>query len=299
MLRAQLDRVQLKVDGTLQELWTKSNIGGPTSLSLRRCRPAPPFRRPDSSRLLGGSPSLDAGRSVAAAGPALQLPANLNVPLFSGFRVESNVKRAQALQDAATGARSGSSARTWRWRWRAPTGRCGALALLRDVQAAALRAAARGRGGGDGARDGRAGAADRRNRAQLRRLQHAATLADLAGQAREAAAQLGVALGVDRRRWCWSIVPPSPDAPPPPVDELLADAPGAARAARSPSCRCEAQHQAMRMAQSGYYPQLDARSALFQFGNNPFNSASGARAAAVGGQPVHQHRRQLARRARR
>src|SRR6185436_3808596 len=29
LLRSQLDRLSLKVDGSLQELWTKSNIGGP------------------------------------------------------------------------------------------------------------------------------------------------------------------------------------------------------------------------------------------------------------------------------
>ncbi|MFI5291080.1 MAG: hypothetical protein ACHQ17_15575, partial [Polyangia bacterium] len=30
VLRAQLDRVSLKIDGSLQELFNKSNIGGPT-----------------------------------------------------------------------------------------------------------------------------------------------------------------------------------------------------------------------------------------------------------------------------
>src|SRR5947209_11270786 len=30
VLRAQLDRFSLKIDGSVQELWNKSNIGGPT-----------------------------------------------------------------------------------------------------------------------------------------------------------------------------------------------------------------------------------------------------------------------------
>src|SRR5688500_15029854 len=71
VLRAQLDRVSFTVDAQVQELWAKSNIGGD---------------REDS---------FDGGLGLSYAS------ANLTVPVFSGFRVESTVARAHDLEEAA------------------------------------------------------------------------------------------------------------------------------------------------------------------------------------------------------
>src|SRR5256885_7842743 len=121
--------------------------------------------------------------------------AKLDYYLFSGFRVEANVKRAKATQQAAIvqikQQRKDTALAVARFYWQVRR-----FLMLRDVQQASLQrmvdaeAVAAGR-----VKAGLAPPIDR-NRATQRKLSQMATLEDLAGQARAAAAQLGVALGV-------------------------------------------------------------------------------------------------------
>ena len=114
VLRSQLDRVSLKVDGQLQELWAGSNIGGP-----RQCTTAatsdPTLCTQAGGQLVGAQ---QGGLGL------LNVAANLNVPLFSGFRVSSNVARAKKLEELPRSPACGSSAWTPHWRWPVPTGTC-------------------------------------------------------------------------------------------------------------------------------------------------------------------------------
>src|SRR5206468_13013475 len=119
----------------------------------------------------------------------------LNVPIFSGLRVESNVKRAQKLDEAAVvsirQARKDLALSVARAYWSVRR-----LALLIDVQRDSLARLREAEAVTDGRlKAGLAPPIDR-NRAVLRRLNLAAQLADLAGQLREATVQLAVTLGV-------------------------------------------------------------------------------------------------------
>src|SRR5262249_8838769 len=77
VLRAQLDRVTVRVDGQLQELWNKTNLGGP---QLFTCDGQVP---PNCVPSLDQSPQFGQG--------LFNLTADVRVPVFSGLRVESNV----------------------------------------------------------------------------------------------------------------------------------------------------------------------------------------------------------------
>ncbi len=245
VLRAQLDRFSLKVDAQLQELWTQSNIGGD-----------------QEGAFTGGL-----GLSNASA--------SLNVPVFSGFRVESNVGRAEDLEDAADqdvrSQRKDVSLAVARAYWSVRK-----LGLLRDVQARALdrlrnaEQIARSR-----VRAGLASAIDE-NRASSRRLLQEVTLADLDGSLLEATAQLAVALGIDDRVTLID-EPRIPERLPPPVDRLIDDALGARPEVLSAKKRFDAQRESVDIAASGYYPQLSVFG-LFQYGNNPFLAGVGSRA---------------------
>jgi outer membrane protein TolC len=117
-----------------------------------------------------------------------------------------------------------------------------------------------------------------KNRAMLRRLQRVATAADQLGQLRETTAQLAVALGLPPGEEVVLVDPPqlSVAVRPPPVEDLLAEARGGRTELRLARINVDAQRYAVRIAQSGYYPQLNG-TLLFQLGNNPFNPVSGAR----------------------
>jgi outer membrane protein len=244
VLRAQLDRISVKIDGSLAEQWNKVNVGG-----------------------TGASPESGLG--------LFNLATNLNVPIFTGFRVDATVKRAQRLDDAAGAtirqARRDTALATARAYWSVRR-----LGLLYDVQQAQLarlresEAVTQAR-----VQAGLAPPIDH-NRAVLRRLQTEAALYDLAGQLHEATVQLAVALGVADELTLVD-APDVPDVAPPPVDALVGDAHGGRPEILFARLQTAAQVQTVRIARSGWFPQLGAQ-LLFQYGNNPFISGSGSSA---------------------
>ncbi len=250
-LRAQLDRVSVKVDGQLQELWNRSNWGGQ-----------------------GG---------VVEGGQGLfNLAANINAPLFAGFRIQSNVARTQKLEVASRAQirqnikdTSLAVARAY-WSVRR-------IELLLETQAHALGrleeaeavAAAR-------VSAGLAPPIDR-NRASLRRLQQVSTLVDLRGQLAEALAQLGASLGV-AGKIALTDAPRVERAALPSVATLLSEALANRPEIAQASAQTAAQHFAVKMAQSNYYPQLSLFG-LLQYGNNPYIPGVGSRGASDASNP--------------
>ncbi len=243
VLRAQLDRVSLRIDGQLQELWSKSGIGT--------------------------DPSPEGGLGL------MNLSASLNVPIFSGLRVEANVTRAQRLAGAASASlaqqRKDTALAVARAYWSVRR-----LGLIAEAQAATIARLAEAEGVAEGrVRAGLAPPIDR-NRATLRHLQQAAVLADLRGQLRENSAQLAVALGLSDEL-SLTDAPTLADSPLPPAQELLDGAHHCRPELRNAQLQLAAQQQAVRMARSNYFPQLSGF-ALLQYGNNPYLTAVGARA---------------------
>jgi outer membrane protein len=272
-MRAQLDRVSLKVDGSLQELFNKSNIGGP---AIYNCSLAGAvFNAPqDQCTMMGGVSSLASEQQPQQGVGTFNMQASLNVPVFAGFRVQANVDRAKRLEDASLvgirQARKDVALSVMRAYWSVRR-----LELLAGVQRESLarlqeaEAVTQGR-----VKAGLAPPIDH-NRATLRRLQTAAGIADLMGQVKESAAQLAVALGIDD-----DVVlvdgPSVPETPPPSVNDLLAEARGWRPELSTAKLQAQAQHQSVRMAMSNFYPQLSGFG-LFQFTNNAFNFVTGAR----------------------
>lgn len=245
--RAQLDRFSVKVDAQLQELYAKTGI----------------FSDQESFSGALGLSNISAG---------------VTVPVFSGFRVESNVDRADKLEEAAVwDARTArrevalSVARAY-WAVRK-------IALLREVQERALE---RLRGAEEiAASRVRAGLAPPidENRAVSRRLLQEVALAELDGQLREAKASLAVALGVEAELELTE-QPNLPAALPRSAAELLSSARSERPELASARARLDAQAAAVKIAQSDYYPQLSAYT-LFQYGNNP--SLAGVDSRSVSG----------------
>lgn len=285
VLRAQLDRVSVRVDATLNELWTKSNILGPTIPSASYCAfggTSLPVDA-DTCAKFGGTPSTyTPDQSPESAQGLSNLQARVNVPLFSGFGVEANVAMRQRLEDAAVSSiadiRRGTALSVARYYWALRR-----IALVRDIQQHAI----------DRLTDGltvvrarvQAGLAPPidENRAKLQLLQRTATREDLAGQLREATVPLAVLLGLDEEL---ELVDP-PDVPPglpPAVEEMVADARRARPDLQRATMQWEAQREAVRIAQSGYWPQIGA-TALLQYGNNQFNFGSGVRSTSSAANP--------------
>lgn len=279
VLRARLDRISLKVDAQVQELWNKSNIGGPMPDS--QCSVGAIFD-PAACAQLGGRQSTRPISPEVGLGLS-NLSASLTVPLFAGFRIEANADRARHLEQAASQdylqQRKDTALSVARVYWAVRR-----IGLLREVQARALERLreaeeiAAGR-----VRAGLAPPIDR-NRAASRLLEQEATSADLGGQLREATEQLRVLLGAEM-----DVVlvdsPASPDFLPPAVDDLLAGARLHRPEIRSAHRRLEAQADLVRMAMASYYPQLSGF-ALFQYGNNPFVAGAGSRAVFASTNPL-------------
>jgi len=278
VLRAQLDRVSLKIDGQLQELFVKGNIAGPT-LRFPICTTpigVLGFDRGACAGLYGSTYNelVSPTQSPQTAQGTFNLTASLNVPVFSGFRVESTVKRAQLLRDASTisirQARKDTALSVARAYWSVRR-----IGLQLEVAHGSLERLREAEMVADGRlKAGLAPPIDR-NRASLRRLQLAATIADLEGQLHEAAVQLAVSLGV-REDLVLTDVPEVPETPPPPAEQLLAEAHGWRPEIVNAKLQAEAQHQTVRIAMSGFYPQLNGIG-LFQLGNNAYDPISGAR----------------------
>jgi outer membrane protein len=269
VLRAQLDRISLKIDGRLNEQWNKGNIGG---APIPVCTIGAVTESLDaaSCATMGGTFSL---APDAAGQGLLNLSANLNVPVFAGFRVDANVKYAQRAEDAALvqirQSQKDVALAVARAYWQVRR-----LGLALEVQNAALDRMKEAEAvAGARVKVGLAPPIDH-NRAVQRRLQQVAAIEDSKGQLREASVQLAVSLGVTDEL-VLTDAPPLPPEVPSSVEGLLADARGDRPELKNAVLQLEMQHQRVRMARSGYYPQLSAN-ALLQFGNNPYVPGAGA-----------------------
>src|SRR5579883_2531638 len=193
VLRAQLDRVSIKVDGQVQELWNKTNIGGP---AITNCGIGPVqfITDPASCAQMGGT-AMPTDQSPSGAQGLSNFAAQVAVPIFSGLRVEANVARAKRLHESDERGirqqRRDTALATARAYWAVRR-----LGLLEEAQAAAVERLREAEQVAAARVDAGLAPPIDRNRATLRRLQQEAQLADLAGQRREASVQLATALGL-------------------------------------------------------------------------------------------------------
>lgn len=298
--RAQLDRFSLRVDAFVNEQYRVSNIGGPTPTPS--CTALSSIRA-GSSTLYSPLQLLSLGESgigapsasdCAAAGgqyfasDSLQsgalgqfsVAANLNVPIFSGFRVSATVERAQHLRDSTESSLRQSERQIaldvlrayWSARRLEMQIAVSQQSLARFDEAAAAVAAR--------VKNGLAPVIDQ-NRMESRRQSEVARRADLQGGLLEAKAQLSVLLGMQLHD---VTLTEASDLPPPPpetmdsVEQLLSEARTQRPELRAAHSQVLAQIQAVRIARSTYYPQLSL-SGLLQFSNNPYNPLIGARVA--------------------
>ncbi len=284
VLRAQLDRFSLKVDGSVQELWNKANIGGspittcsdPTTPSFF-CGQQLTFslnNTPTTVTFPGTPTTMGVEQSPSQWLGLSNFQANLNYFLFSGFRVEATVRRAKLNEKAALvqirQQRKDTALSVARAYWNVRR-----LVILRDVQAAALQRMVDAEAVADArVRAGLAPPNDK-NRAPQRKLTQLATLDDLGGQARAAAAQLGVMLGLQDEL---ELVdnPEIPTTAPGSPEELVRDAFHRRPEMQNAALQVAVQHQNVVIARSSFFPQLTLFG-LFQYGNNQFNVGTGAR----------------------
>lgn len=289
VLRAQLDRFSLKIDGSVQELWNKENLGGspisyacldstgmPTQIPLSLCEGIPGLVPAQGTLAPYGDQSPSQWQGLS------NFQANLNYFLFSGFRVEANVKRAKLQEKAAIvqirQQRKDTALAVARAYWNVRR-----LLILRDVQQAALQRMVDAESVADArVRAGLAPPIDK-NRATQRKLTQMATLEDLEGQARAAEAQLGVSLGLDEPLELVDdpAIPPTPPASP---AELVRDALARRPEVKNAKLQVEMQHQSVVMARSNFFPQLTLFG-LFQYGNNQFNVGTGAKSVTSAANP--------------
>jgi outer membrane protein TolC len=281
VLRAQLDRFSLKIDGSVQELWNKSNLGGPT---VYDCSVAGTTFQTDQATctMNGGVSSPSAIQQPSQWTGLSNFQANANYFLFSGFRVEANVKRAKVQEQAALvqvkQQRKDTAIAVARLYWNVRH-----LLMLRDVQEQALQRMIDAEKIADARlKAGLAPPIDK-NRATSRKLTEQATLEDLLGQARTAAAQLGVLLGFGDDIELVDVVN-VPDEPPASPAELVADALGRRPEIKNAKLQVDIQHQQVRIARAGFFPQLTLFG-LFQYGNNAFNVGTQARSLTSAANP--------------
>lgn len=291
LLRAQLDRFSLRVDGSVQELWNKSNIGGGplTACSDPSVGPLcgavfPAFidGAPHVLSFSGAPTTTGVPQSPSQWTGLSNFQANLNYFLFSGFRVEATVQKAK-LTEASTlqqiaQQRKDTALAVARAYWNVRR-----LSILRDVQRASLQrmvdaeAVAAGR-----VQAGLAPPIDQ-NRARQRELTQQATLENLEGQLRVATAQLAVELGTDDQLELVddpTLPPTPPSSPAALVQEALDQRPEV----KSARLQLAIQHQNVRIARSNFYPQLTLFG-LFQYGNNQFNVGSGVKSLSQAANP--------------
>ncbi|MCU1278596.1 MAG: efflux transporter [bacterium] len=290
VLRAQLDRFSLKIDGSMQELWNKSNIGG---ASVYDCSGVDPMTQavttlsnvdPTTCAQNHGTSMLSADQSPSYWQGLTNVQANLNYYLFSGFRVEATVKRAQINERAALvqlrQQHKDTAIAVARAYWNVRR-----LANLRDVQQAALQRMIEAESVADArVRAGLASPIDR-NRARQRKLVQTATLQDLTGQLAAALAQLGVTLGTHEPL---ELVddPELPSQPPENPAQLVREALRTRPEIVNARLQVEAQRQTVRIARSSFYPQLTLFG-LFQLGNNQINVSTGVRTTADQANPLN------------
>ena len=249
-LRANLDRFVFRVDAQVQEIWAKTNIGGS-----------------------GGGFEGFLGLS--------NLAARLEVPVFSGFRVEANVAQAEHLERAAwlvvLGERRATALSAARAYWAVRK-----VNLLSRVNADAIRRLK----GAEAATNARvdAGLAPPvdANRALARRRLQEAQYVDTRGQQRELERQLAVLLGIAAP--IALIDEPVYDRGVPALEPLVERAYRERPELLEMAARIEAQHEAIRIALSDFYPQLGVFG-LLQYGNNPSLAGAGNRAVLASANP--------------
>ncbi|MFO0577925.1 MAG: TolC family protein [Polyangia bacterium] len=302
VLRAQLDRFSLRVDAFVTEQYRATNLGGAApSPSCATIAPTQPLLGGGqlytplqllslSSGQLGAPTSAECAQVMgqyiapdavqAGALGQFNLSADLRVPLFTGFRISANVARSQLSRDAASASVQQTERQVALDALRAYWGvrrielqlAVSENALGRYDEAVAVVAAR--------VKNGLAPQVDL-NRIEARRQSELSRRADLLGLAAEARAQLAVALGLGGQPLQLTEpaeLPPPPQGGPDEVDRLLDEARSERPELRVAHLTSEAAAQSVRMALSGYYPQVSL-SGLLQFSNNPFNPLIGARNA--------------------
>lgn len=303
VLRAQLDRVSVRVDTFLTEQWRASNLGG--SAPPASCSSLLPLSTLPDGSVVGtpvqlfsvstsggyGSASqvqCDAAKGVYVQSEAIasgwqgqfNLAADLRLPLFTGFRITNNVERARHQRDAASATVRDNMRQValtvlrtyWAVRRVELQQQVSQQAIARFQEAVQVVTAR--------VRAGLAAQADI-NRMETRRQNELARMADLAGNANEARAQLAVALGLGATPLQLTETTdmlPLPPSSPEEVDQLLSTAYRERPDLRAMQSQVLAAAAMVRMARSTFFPQL-ALSSLMQFSNNPFNPLVGARAA--------------------
>ena len=303
VLRAQLDRVSIRVDTFLTEQWRASNLGG--SAPPASCSSLLPLSTlPDGSavgtpvQLFSVSPAggygsptqsqCDAAKGIYVQSEAVasgwqgqfNLAADLRLPLFTGFRITSNVDRARHQRDAASATVRDNMRQValtvlrayWSVRRVELQQQVSQQAIARFQEAVQVVTAR--------VRAGLAAQADI-NRMETRRQNELARMADLVGNANEARAQLAVALGLGGTPLSLTETAdslPLPPSSPDELDQLLNTAYRERPDLRAMQAQVQAAAAMMRMARSTFFPQLSL-SSLMQFSNNPFNPLIGARAA--------------------
>lgn len=308
VFRAQLDRFSLRVDAFVSEQYRVSNIFGPapsagcaTFLSTKILGssgelyiPLQLYSKSQGSLAAPSEQECQEANGTYLSSESLQhgalgqfnVSTNLNIPVFSGFRVTANIERARHLRDAAELSVKQSERQIaldvlrsyWAARRLEAQIEVSQKSLSRYDEAAAAVAAR--------VRNGLAPAIDQ-NRMETRRQSELSRRADLEGSLLEAHAQLAVLIGTPPGQ----LVLSEPiDLPPPPpenvdnVEQLLLEARGRRPELRSAHSQLLAQIQAVRVAKSAYYPQLSL-SGLLQFSNNPYNPLVGARVANASANP--------------
>jgi outer membrane protein len=279
VFRAQLDRFSFKVDGQLQELWNKTNLGGATLYNCSLAGFTEPATKADCSNAGG----VTTGQTQTAAWQGLSsLQAQFNYFLFSGFKVEANVRRAKLSEQAALvqikQQRKDLALQVARAYWNVRRN-----LILADVQKAALDRMIEAERIADArVRAGLAAPIDK-NRATQRKLTQVATLEDLLGQARAQQVQLAVTLGLQG-----DIVlvddPPIPMEVPQSAEEMVRDAYRRRPETQNAHLQTEIQHQQVRIVRSGFFPQVNLLG-LFQYGNNVFNIGTGVKSAGAAANP--------------
>ncbi|MDP2341465.1 MAG: TolC family protein [Deltaproteobacteria bacterium] len=265
LLRANLARIRASVDVTVQGLYSKSNIFGPLPAGC------------DKADAAGCDPSPNV---VLGLG---NIEARVDAPLFSGWRVEAEITRAEHLRAAAwldiEAERSAVAVAVARAYWGERR-----LALLEERQAASEeRLAESERIVLARVKAGIAAGIDV-NRAAARRVQLDVDRLNLRSQRHEAHVRLVSLLQIDEPVEL-SDVPPDATAA---VDDdavLVQRALDARPELRAANARILALDEEKRSAESAYWPQLGA-GVLVQLGNNPSVAGAGNRAVGGGFLPV-------------
>jgi outer membrane protein, multidrug efflux system len=246
-LRANLERVHATVDASVAELYDKPNLFGPT----------PP-----------GSPDILLGLS--------SLEARVGVPIFSGFRVEANIARAELLERATVEEtereRRDLALAVARAYWSVRR-----LALLEEAQRASTERLAESERLVKARVDAGLAAGLDINRAAARGARLDVERTALANERREATVRLAMLLGMPDEELELVDGAPARPAADGSVDSYVQQAFDARPELRALELQNAALVEEQRAVESNYWPQLDG-GVLMQLGNNPALAGVGSRA---------------------